>query len=284
MQEYQDNNIVAVSPEKTKEQSFGTMLTQAPTATIPAGFSLLPQNQGGVFPVMMLPNVGAAGSDAGSVPHLSGAVSGLIPQVPGMTGGMVPIMLPQQPNVSVQATGQAGGIVPHGMLQPMIFYTPTGCFGSSSAVSPFPLFMVSNISSGGTATEVTTSQATNQSTSIMSSPSQMANFSPKITSVTGMTVSPLKSSAKNPEKDEMSHVFLGTVPGQGKSPMLISVPKDSNMTVKELIQMMGQGGSNSVNTTMGDNPTVNATGDHLTRNIVSSEEALNGNNMGDNSV
>jgi hypothetical protein len=51
----------------------------------------------------------------------------------------------------------------------------------------------------------------------------------------------------------MSHVFLGTS-AKGGNPMLISIPKDSNMTVKELIQMMGNRGENSELETEGDNP------------------------------
>lgn len=57
---------------------------------------------------------------------------------------------------------------------------------------------------------------------------------------------PLDSSKQDDE--DTSHVFVGSVPGQGNTPVLISVPKDSNMTVKELIQMMG----NQVS--KGDNP------------------------------
>ncbi|VDI38386.1 snRNA-activating protein complex subunit 4 [Mytilus galloprovincialis] len=69
---------------------------------------------------------------------------------------------------------------------------------------------------------------------------QSGNLSPKIISVVGADntiASPFKSTAS--ENSETSHVFLGTVPGQGNSPMLISVPKNSDMTVKQLIQMMG---------------------------------------------
>lgn len=69
---------------------------------------------------------------------------------------------------------------------------------------------------------------------------QESDDSPDIVCVSGednSSVSPIKSC--NNTEDDTSHVFVGSVPGQGNTPMLISVPKDSNMTVKELIQMMG---------------------------------------------
>ncbi|CAC5418460.1 SNAPC4 [Mytilus coruscus] len=93
-----------------------------------------------------------------------------------------------------------------------------------------------------------------QSTDTYNSIFQSANLSPKIISVVGAdntVASPFKSTTS--EKSETSHVFLGTVPGQGSSPMLISVPKDSDMTVKQLIQMMGDKSRQTTETVMDQN-------------------------------
>jgi hypothetical protein len=64
--------------------------------------------------------------------------------------------------------------------------------------------------------------------------------------------------------------------------MLISIPKDSNMTVKELIQMMGNRGENSELETEGDNPIVNLTGENSKNNAMG--DNFTNNAMGDNSM
>jgi hypothetical protein len=217
--------------------------------------------------------------------------------------GMVPMMLPPQSSTLTQTT-QTIGTLPQGMMQPMLLMPPATTGASTSTMTPFPFLLMPSIEGNNALSSVAIPQnATAQTnsgsspmvgqyqglqsppiqppvaTSEMSTNSIMPMIETSSPTVPTLIVSPEKTSVKStetPTSSEMSHVFLGTS-AKGGNPMLISIPKDSNMTVKELIQMMGNRGENSELETEGDNPIVNLTGENSKNNFTN-------NAMGDNSM
>jgi hypothetical protein len=217
--------------------------------------------------------------------------------------GMVPMMLPPQSSTLNQTT-QTIGTLPQGMMQPMLLMPPATTGASTSTMTPFPFLLMPSIEGNNALSSVAIPQnATAQTnsgsspmvgqyqglqsppiqppvaTSEMSTNSIMPMIETSSPTVPTLIVSPEKTSVKStetPTSSEMSHVFLGTS-AKGGNPMLISIPKDSNMTVKELIQMMGNRGENSELETEGDNPIVNLTGENSKNNFTN-------NAMGDNSM
>ena len=284
-------------------------VAQASGQVIPPGFIMIPNpgqmlNMSGMVGGLM-PQLSAM--LGGMIPMMltqqSSTLTPTTQTIGTLPQGMVPMMLPPQSSTLTQTT-QTIGTLPQGMMQPMLLMPPATTGASTSTMTPFPFLLMPSIEGNNALSSVAIPQnATAQTnsgsspmvgqyqglqsppiqppvaTSEMSTNSIMPMIETSSPTVPTLIVSPEKTSVKStetPTSSEMSHVFLGTS-AKGGNPMLISIPKDSNMTVKELIQMMGNRGENSELETEGDNPIVNLTGENSKNNFTN-------NAMGDNSM
>ena len=289
-------------------------VAQASGQVIPPGFIMIPNpgqmlNMSGMVGGLM-PQLSAM--LGGMIPMMltqqSSTLTPTTQTIGTLPQGMVPMMLPPQSSTLTQTT-QTIGTLPQGMMQPMLLMPPATTGASTSTMTPFPFLLMPSIEGNNALSSVAIPQnATAQTnsgsspmvgqyqglqsppiqppvaTSEMSTNSIMPMIETSSPTVPTLIVSPEKTSVKStetPTSSEMSHVFLGTS-AKGGNPMLISIPKDSNMTVKELIQMMGNRGENSELETEGDNPIVNLTGENSKNNAMG--DNFTNNAMGDNSM
>ena len=289
-------------------------VAQASGQVIPPGFIMIPNpgqmlNMSGMVGGLM-PQLSAmlGGMIPMMLPQQSSTLTPTTQTIGTLPQGMVPMMLPPQSSTLTQTT-QTIGTLPQGMMQPMLLMPPATTGASTSTMTPFPFLLMPSIEGNNALSSVAIPQnATAQTnsgsspmvgqyqglqsppiqppvaTSEMSTNSIMPMIETSSPTVPTLIVSPEKTSVKStetPTSSEMSHVFLGTS-AKGGNPMLISIPKDSNMTVKELIQMMGNRGENSELETEGDNPIVNLTGANSKNNAMG--DNFTNNAMGDNSM
>ena len=289
-------------------------VAQASGQVIPPGFIMI-QNPGQMLNMSgmvggLMPQLSAmlGGMIPMMLPQQSSTLTPTTQTIGTLPQGMVPMMLPPQSSTLTQTT-QTIGTLPQGMMQPMLLMPPATTGASTSTMTPFPFLLMPSIEGNNALSSVAIPQnATAQTnsgsspmvgqyqglqsppiqppvaTSEMSTNSIMPMIETSSPTVPTLIVSPEKTSVKStetPTSSEMSHVFLGTS-AKGGNPMLISIPKDSNMTVKELIQMMGNRGENSELETEGDNPIVNLTGENSKNNAMG--DNFTNNAMGDNSM
>ena len=282
-------------------QTIGTLPQgMVPMMLPPQSSTLTPTTQTiGTLPQGMVPMM---------LPPQSSTLTPTTQTIGTLPQGMVPMMLPPQSS-TLTPTTQTIGTLPRGMMQPMLLMPPATTGASTSTMTPFPFLLMPSIEGNNALSSVAIPQnATAQTNSgsspmvgqyqrLQSPPIQPPVATPEMSTnsiipmietssptVPTLIVSPEKTSVKSTEtltSSEMSHVFLGTS-AKGGNPMLISIPKDSNMTVKELIQMMGNRGENSELETEGDNPIVNLTGENSKNNAMG--DNFTNNAMGDNSI
>ena len=305
-----DNKVSMITANATNSnEPIIPNVAQASGQVIPPGFIMIPNpgqmlNMSGMVGGLM-PQLSAM--LGGMIPMMltqqSSTLTPTTQTIGTLPQGMVPMMLPPQSSTLTQTT-QTIGTLPQGMMQPMLLMPPATTGASTSTMTPFPFLLMPSIEGNNALSSVAIPQnATAQTnsgsspmvgqyqglqsppiqppvaTSEMSTNSIMPMIETSSPTVPTLIVSPEKTSVKStetPTSSEMSHVFLGTS-AKGGNPMLISIPKDSNMTVKELIQMMGNRGENSELETEGDNPIVNLTGENSKNNFTN-------NAMGDNSM
>ena len=305
-----DNKVSMITANATNSnEPIIPNVAQASGQVIPPGFIMIPNpgqmlNMSGMVGGLM-PQLSAmlGGMIPMMLPQQSSTLTPTTQTIGTLPQGMVPMMLPPQSSTLTQTT-QTIGTLPQGMMQPMLLMPPATTGASTSTMTPFPFLLMPSIEGNNALSSVAIPQnATAQTnsgsspmvgqyqglqsppiqppvaTSEMSTNSIMPMIETSSPTVPTLIVSPEKTSVKStetPTSSEMSHVFLGTS-AKGGNPMLISIPKDSNMTVKELIQMMGNRGENSELETEGDNPIVNLTGENSKNNFTN-------NAMGDNSM
>jgi hypothetical protein len=305
-----DNKVSMITANATNSnEPIIPNVAQASGQVIPPGFIMIPNpgqmlNMSGMVGGLM-PQLSAmlGGMIPMMLPQQSSTLTPTTQTIGTLPQGMVPMMLPPQSSTLNQTT-QTIGTLPQGMMQPMLLMPPATTGASTSTMTPFPFLLMPSIEGNNALSSVAIPQnATAQTnsgsspmvgqyqglqsppiqppvaTSEMSTNSIMPMIETSSPTVPTLIVSPEKTSVKStetPTSSEMSHVFLGTS-AKGGNPMLISIPKDSNMTVKELIQMMGNRGENSELETEGDNPIVNLTGENSKNNFTN-------NAMGDNSM
>ena len=310
-----DNKVSMITANATNSnEPIIPNVAQASGQVIPPGFIMIPNpgqmlNMSGMVGGLM-PQLSAmlGGMIPMMLPQQSSTLTPTTQTIGTLPQGMVPMMLPPQSSTLTQTT-QTIGTLPQGMMQPMLLMPPATTGASTSTMTPFPFLLMPSIEGNNALSSVAIPQnATAQTnsgsspmvgqyqglqsppiqppvaTSEMSTNSIMPMIETSSPTVPTLIVSPEKTSVKStetPTSSEMSHVFLGTS-AKGGNPMLISIPKDSNMTVKELIQMMGNRGENSELETEGDNPIVNLTGENSKNNAMG--DNFTNNAMGDNSM
>lgn len=310
-----DNKVSMTTADATNSnEPIIPNVAQVSGEVIPPGFIMIPSpgqmlNMSGMVGGIMPQLSGMLG---GMVPFMlpqqSSSLTRTTQTIGTLPQGMVPVMLPQ--SSALTQTTQTIGTLPQGMMQPMLLMPPATTGASTSTMTPFPFLLMPGIEGNNALSSVTIAQNATAQTNSGSSPMvgqyqglQSPQIQSTVTSpemctdsimpmietssptVPTIIVSPEKTSVKSPEtpssSENLSHVFLGTA-GKGGNPMLISVPKDSNMTVKELIRMIGNRGKNSELDTEGDNPIVNLMGDNSTNNAMGDNSTKN--SMEDNSM